>query len=159
MAGALEGGIETTGMARLRDAVDGIGSEVSLSLQVGRDEIDRPIISGRASVTVSMRCERCLAPANLLLDAPFAWCFIEEGGSGAAPEDVELIELPYEGAPLADLVEDELLLALPLVATHPSTDDCDEVVAKHVGSGDASTASESTRQSPFAALEALKKRQ
>lgn len=121
----------------------------------------RPVAGGvpelwlhlQARATVTLQCQRCLQPMLQPLVAQRSFRFVaDEAEAERLDEDAEddVLALPPRGRlDLLPLVEDELILALPLVPRHEvcpeplplPADDLDEGPAEH----------------PFAKLAALKK--
>jgi uncharacterized protein len=109
----------------------------------------------QSAATVDMTCQRCLAPAPQALQTDRWFRFVaDEATADAEDEDSEEDVLVFSQAfNLRELVEDELIMAQPLVPMHetcpnplavPETDAGDEVPAE--------------RPHPFAALAQLKKK-
>jgi uncharacterized protein len=71
-------------------------------------------------------CQRCLGPMTWPLagDARVA-IVASEKDADRVPQEVETVYAPDDRVRVADLVEEELLLTLPLVPLHESADDCD----------------------------------
>jgi uncharacterized protein len=105
-----------------------------------------------ASTRAWLTCQRCLQPLEQVLEVD-RWLHFVRGEAQAEALDAEseddVLALP-RWLDLRDLVEDELLLALPLVPRHSA---CPGALPMSVG-GDL-TGPESLRN-PFAALESLK---
>jgi uncharacterized protein len=109
-----------------------------------------------AQACVNMRCQRCLSALPVPLDLD-RWIRFVRDGAQAEALDAELeddvLELERQ-MDLRELIEDELLLALPLVPRH---DVCPQPLP--AGSGEtASSDAEPQRPNPFAALAQLKKK-
>lgn len=105
----------------------------------------------KAQVVVQRECQRCLAPVGVALevDRPFRFVSDEET---AAALDAEMEEDVLALEPVLDLrhlVEDELLLALPIVPRH-------EVCPEPLPLPDADL-DEPAVENPFAALAALRR--
>lgn len=103
----------------------------------------------RAAATVTLPCQRCLAPAEVSLDIERRFRFARDEAAAEAL-DAELeddVLVLTRALDLHVLVEDELLLAVPLVPRH---DSCP-------GGGPRLSAA-AAAPSPFAALAALKTR-
>ena len=74
----------------------------------------------KADATMSLVCQRCLNPVRVDVDAQRSFRFVVgEDEAARLDEETEddVLELP-RSLDLHDLVEDELLLALPLVPRH-----------------------------------------
>ena len=108
----------------------------------------------QASTEVSLSCQRCLKPVQEALTLERSIQFVPDEAAAAeldADAEHDVLELT-RSLDLAELIEDELLLALPLVPRHEV---CPEPLPRPLGEPDAV----SERPNPFAALAALKKAQ
>lgn len=109
-----------------------------------------------AKLALPLRCQRCLGPvpADLQVDRWFRFVADE---TTAEMEDEECEEdlLALEPKPsVLDVVEDELLMELPLMVMH---DVCPEPVVLSTGDAEAGSATEPERKNPFEVLQALKR--
>lgn len=107
----------------------------------------------KADARVSLSCQRCLQPVQESLSID-RWIRFVRDENMAAELDSEGDEdvLALGGRlDLQELVEDELLLALPLVPRH---EQCPQPLP--MASGDDELAAEPEKPNPFAALAALK---
>jgi uncharacterized protein len=109
----------------------------------------------RVQTTVWRQCQRCLTPVALPLevDRDFVFAANEQDAAkldeDSEDEDVLVLSRQFD---LQSLVEDELLLALPIVPMHEA---CPVAVKM---SADADEEDEVPAPKPFAALAALKKK-
>ena len=112
----------------------------------------QPSLLVHASTVVTLECQRCLRPIRVALRADRRIFFVE-GEDAAAALDAEAEDDVLALTPALDLpmlLEDELLLALPLVPRH---DVCPEPLPRAFrDEADAAQAAEH----PFAALATLK---
>lgn len=108
----------------------------------------------RAGTAVRMVCQRCLQPLEQPLSVARSFRFVgDESLAERLDEDSEddVLALPPRGRlDLTVLVEDELILALPLVPRHETCPDPLPLPAEEA-------VEEAPRENPFAALAALKK--
>ncbi len=72
---------------------------------------------------VVMTCQRCLGPMPRRLESESRLVFAAEG-SPEIPDDHEAVGGDPRQQDLATLVEDELLLSLPLIAQHEKGESC-----------------------------------
>jgi uncharacterized protein len=109
----------------------------------------KPALDLVAEATVRLECQRCLEPMEVPLAVDRRFFFVEgEDQAAALDADLEEDVLSLEPAlDLRELVEDELLLALPLVPRHA---ECPEPLPVRDD--------EAPVEHPFAALAALKGR-
>jgi len=105
---------------------------------------------GRLRATLALTCQRCLDAVAVPVDTECRLIFAEqEPVDLQLPADYELVTTHGGRISLAELVEDELLLALPLVAMHGEGSGC-----RPQPSGESKAAGEPT-QRPFAGLRGL----
>ncbi|HEX4234919.1 MAG TPA: YceD family protein [Caldimonas sp.] len=105
-----------------------------------------------ASADVTLECQRCLQPMQVPLRAGRRIFFVD-GEDAAEALDAENEDDVLALAPVLDLpalIEDELLLALPLVPRHEV---CPEPLPRGLVDGDPAAVS---AENPFAVLAALK---
>lgn len=104
---------------------------------------------------VDLTCQRCLSAVTVAL-AVDRWFHFVEGEERAAALDAETeadVLASSRMLDLRELAEDELLLALPLVARHEV---CPQPLAAPIGTGD-QPGDPTPAESPFAALASLKR--
>ncbi len=111
-----------------------------------------PALALAADATLSMQCQRCLEAVEVPLHIERELFFVEgEDAAAALDEESEDDVLTLEPAiDLHALIEDELLLALPLIPRHEV---CPRPLVQATGD-DLETAPD---EHPFAALAALKR--
>ena len=112
-------------------------------------EGSHPQISGEVGVCLTFACQRCLESVDIDVEATLNLVLVHEGQADSLDTGEDYLELSEESVELAALVEDELILALPIIALHPEGD-CTSVESTP-------RVSEATRESPFAVLSNLKK--
>jgi uncharacterized protein len=134
------------------DALDARVGDASATLTLTIDR-GRPRLQGNCSAVVTLVCERCLAPVALDTAGAFDLVVVdrieEADGYGA---DQPVVVAPKGQLDIAALIEDELILALPVIPTHDDTD-CDGGQRQFGPAGEAAPA----RDNPFQALESLKR--
>jgi uncharacterized protein len=154
---AAEGGYDVAGtvaftrMARLSKAVENHDGAAEVALHFALDEQGIPVVKGRVRSEAVLICQRCLSPLSVPIDL--------EVELGIVASDEEAKRLPTHYDPLvagedrlavAELVEDEILLALPAIPRHE-----DAACTAGVTEAPAEQASGRT-DNPFAVLEQLK---
>jgi uncharacterized protein len=158
-AATLEGHRRVADFARLRDLMPPDAPDDELLQWQATGDLRRPKavepevwLHLQAHGGVWMTCQRCLQPVRVAVDIDRAIRFVR-GEDAAAKLDAESDEDVLELARHLDLpalLEDEVLLALPLVPRHEL---CPTVLPHAAGPDEADEPA-----SPFAALEALRKR-
>ncbi|HXF07022.1 MAG TPA: YceD family protein [Candidatus Acidoferrales bacterium] len=115
----LEGRFAIVQFDRLRDMVAEPDGELSFVLRFYRDGEGRSRISGTIEASVVLVCQRCLQPMEQGLAAEVALVALaEERDLSQVPAEAEPLLTGGEPVRLIDLIEDEAILALPIVALH-----------------------------------------
>jgi len=110
-----------------------------------------PVLHGVANASLKMQCQRCLDAVVVPLHADISLGFVQsEEALEQLPENLEPFLLEEEEIPLADVLEQELILALPIVAYHP---ECQHAPYE---SGEEVTETADEKPNPFKVLEQLK---
>lgn len=158
-AGArLEGELAPAALPRLADSV--LRTDVApLPVRWSAQGELRPVTGGRpelwlqlrAETTVTQQCQRCLQPmaVPLAVDRRFRFVASEEEAERLDEESEDDVLVESRRFDLPALIEDELILALPLVPRHET---CPQPLPAAT-----SDAAEEVAPNPFAALAALRR--
>jgi len=147
----LEGTIALSDCERLRDILLDSEGDISISLQFGRDEEGQRVIKGSLSAEVTMECQRCLQPVKLVVQGKVKLAVARhEDAVKALPRYYDPLLLEAPEIELLPLIEQELMLSLPIVATHPENE-C-SVNSSYQTKED----TEQSKPNPFAVLAQLK---
>jgi uncharacterized protein len=111
-------------LPRLLSRMPGIGGTVRGTARFGRR-------SGFAAVeltlagTVTLQCQRCMQPMQLALRSTTEVALIlAEAAVAEVPEELEPVLARDGRISVGELVEEELLLALPIVPLHEQLEEC-----------------------------------
>ena len=105
--------------------------------------------------TVHLLCQRCLAPLDQVVHSRGRVAMVEEGSEAErVPPELETIHAPGRRLSVLDLVEEELLLCLPVVPLHEAS----RCVTGASTSAPAPDTEQHERQRPFEQLGELFKR-
>ena len=150
-----DGYIPRTLLERLAGVVETVLSDAEVHLSFSVDLQGLTVIEGSAGAAVKCECQRCGNPCELGLSSDFHYTVDEKKARNLGLEDnYDFAEADEFGeVDIYKLIEDELILTVPMVVTHPEGE-CEipgggvygEVVAE-----------ENTEGSPFAVLGKLKK--
>jgi uncharacterized protein len=113
----------------------------------------------QAQATVRLECQRCLQPAAYHLDIDRRFRFVRDEDEAARLDEEsedDVLALPRV-LDLESLIEDELILTLPIVPRHENCPNPLPMVDASENE-DAGAPSSAQRGNPFAALAALKTR-
>lgn len=126
--GRLDGELRLAALPRLAALLEHADGTVSVALAAGVDEQGLRFVEGSLQTEVELICQRCLGPLRLPLRVAVSLALIR------AESEPEFARLPSQREPLlaagadlavADLVEDELLLALPQIPRHRDARECE----------------------------------
>jgi uncharacterized protein len=140
----VQGVLPEKALPRLAEAVSRVG-EVSYAVRGGFNERDKPSIRVEARADLELTCQRCLEamvlPISVVAELELSE---DEREIAQAEDDIDRV-LATPAMQVAQLVEDELLLALPDVPKHAACAAPGDAVG---GKG---------RPSPFEVLKGLKR--
>jgi uncharacterized protein len=115
----LKGHIALAMMSRLQDSLYAQAGTAYIEWQFALDRQQRPSIRGFIETQLPLQCQRCLQLFYWPVNTPVALLALHPGQTEQdLPKGYEEIILPSAPVTLAELVEDELILALPIVAMH-----------------------------------------
>lgn len=115
----LQGVLKGSLCHRLGAAIDHFEDDIQVDLQFDRDAQNRRVISGEANTRVVVICQRCLETVQHSLHSDILLAAVEdEAQASLLPDALEPVLIDDEPVDLVQLIEDELLLALPPVITH-----------------------------------------
>jgi uncharacterized protein len=150
-AAVLERELRLPQLPRLAEAGALEGTRVGAQLRFGKFE-GRSSVAVRVEGEVFLACQRCLQPC--------AWPVDEEASLVVVARDTDEVPGGYEPLlgdaerlSVAELIEEQVLLGLPLVPMHESAAECGAVTAAPVAAEDEPAVEETQR--PFANLREL----
>jgi uncharacterized protein len=152
-----EGLVPVANLQRLGEAVINAPHDIDVSLRFDVDQQRTSFFAGHAETTVEVQCQRCNQPMKLKLVADFEYApLTKRQTEERIPDAYEPIQLNELGeVMLHDVVEDELLLAMPIVTMH-AQEDCD-VDRDAMTFGELPSEAEE-KANPFAVLQGLKRK-
>lgn len=156
---SLSGQVSPARLTRLSDAVLRIDGSIEAQVDFFQDEEYRRIVAGHVSGCVELECQRCLQPMEQRLDSQFRLAIVyNDEMAKALPADNEpLMLLPDESLDPAMILEEELLLCLPLQAMHEETECRIQTEFAPAQDEQGSAEPEPARDNPFQVLASLKK--
>ena len=108
-------------------------------------------LKGSVEARLSQTCQRCLQPMQSTVASSFRFAFIQdEAEEEQLPEAFEPYLIEGEEQSLRELLEDELMLSLPMVSMH------EQACSAFLREQEEAIRAEKAATHPFAALKALK---
>lgn len=145
---------------RLAQEATALEAELTVDWQVDGEErnaIDgsrRPALHLRVRTALPLTCQRCMGPVHVPIEVDRHIVFAPDEDTAAlldeaSDDDVLALTPEFD---LRALIEDELLMALPLVPSHEQCPEAVQLSAQSAGFD----AAQQAQAKPFAALAALK---
>jgi len=141
-------------LERLADLLLENSGEIHAELKFGK--IDRlRVLSGVITADLAVTCQRCMQPMTQSLRSEFKFALIRDEDDDM-PDDFDSLLLTDEPMNLIQILEDELLLSMPLVPMHEHA--CSEYLRKQIAGQHAEAEKarqQKEKENPFAALKGL----
>lgn len=119
---SFSGRLPLASLRRLATSLAATEGEVEYELDFGKDDFGVSGVHVRASAALPLTCQRSLEVFAFPVKIDARLGFIQhEDDEAALPSGYEPLLLDPAGLHPADVIEDELILALPLVPTKPGT--------------------------------------
>ena len=123
--GELDGELELAGLPRLGELLHSTAGSVRASLHLRQRGVGALAATLDLDTTVELLCQRCLEPFAQPIKEHLELMLVEPGASSdSIPEGCEPVELDNGRLMPARLIEDELIVSIPLVPKHARIEDC-----------------------------------
>lgn len=173
----LSGRLAIADMSRLKTVLHDMQGFAEVELVFGIDEAGMVNVTGQVIAEVNLLCQRCMEPMPCKVNEKISLAVIRtERQSDDLPSHYEPLLVDEDGfASLTNIVEDEIILALPVSSLHeldvcPAKDKVDQYIRQDIeedqdvraekgrqGAGESAIkTAESKAKNPFAALAQLK---
>lgn len=146
------GTLPISGLARLQTALASPKGVVDAQVTFALGDGGFTEITGVLVTQVQLQCQRCLAPVTKPLNVEIhVVCVANDDQASALPKTVESVVSADGQIDLHELIEDELLLALPMVPYHE-----DFCIDENLYSSGAEEPEPEDKKNPFSVLAQLK---
>ena len=148
---SFQGRLPLASLARLRQSLAASDGVADYDLEFGRDELGIAYLAVRVDAELPLTCQRTLEVFRLPVHVDQRLGLVhDESEEAALPPGYEPLLIADGALNLADVVEDELILALPVVPLKPGAPlEWDDAAPDE--------ADDEAKPNPFAALAKLKK--
>lgn len=151
----ISGSLAISKLERLQDFLQDASGEVQVDLQFGQDEQGVSLLRGRCQAPVLMTCQRCMKPVTVNLHTEFELGIVfSDEQAKHLPKCYEPVLADRESLDLLNVIEDEVILSLPMYAYH---EDCGEHTRVLKAQEAEPEETEAPKNNPFSVLEQLKK--
>jgi len=152
----LRGTIALKGMTRLAACLADSEGDVDVELEIGIDAQKVRYLRGYLHTTLHLVCQRCLQPLSYSLDVDMSLgLLLSEDEAERLAGIYDPYVLDRRSVELKSVIEDELMLALPLVPMHDA-DRC-RIDPAYAAAEQPARAIETGKRNPFAGLGTLMK--
>ncbi len=149
----LNGALDLRRMERLAPLLYSTDGVASVDLEFGTDDMGVMCVLGHVTAELRFTCQRCMQPMTHAVDAEIALGLVaNRNDADRLPTHYEPLIVEQVPTPLLPIIEDELLLLVPIVALH-ATGEC-----AAPGQPDRMAEPAAQRSNPFAVLAELKSR-
>lgn len=115
----LKGTISLSELPRLTDLLYQNDGVVEVALSFGKDHKNYYYIKGHITAELSLKCQRCLEPVSYKINTDFNLSPIKDVKMAETlPEHYEPVLLNDKTLLLSEIIEEEIILNLPMVAKH-----------------------------------------
>jgi uncharacterized protein len=140
-------------MTRLQEILASNCGRIEAKIDFGRDEEKRFAATVSVTANVEVRCQRCLNSMPLVVETENRLAIVgDDEQARSVPSHAEPWLVEGEQANLWELVEEELILAIPIVSYHDS-EECKQILEEYQQPLPVSVEVE---DNPFKVLEQLK---
>lgn len=147
--GYFEGRIDVRNLSRLCELIASQQGEMLVRFEFQNSDYAVPMVCGQLQVSLQVECQRCLQPMPNELDLSFE-LLIDADDDIVRESGRDTLYSEDGNIDIFEVVEDEIILALPLVAMHEN-----ETCNEHWRAADQIQQS-AVRENPFSVLKDLK---
>ncbi len=141
----LRGSVPVAELARLADGLFDASGELDYELTAARDDRQRPRLQLAVAGSINLKCQRCLGRFAYAVAVQTSLLVLTEQAGGETADFNDLDGIPADAhTDVWSIVEDEILLAIPLSPRH-AEGQCSQAI----------NASAGRTESPFALLAGL----
>ncbi len=149
------GTIPVHDLPRIMELAPNSVSEFHVSMTFSMSSLQFPMVKGTIEGEIVQLCQRCMNDASIPIHSQFLLILVTpESVDKASEEGHEIFEYTGQSVTTATLIEDEIILSMPIVAKHADIGECDSTVKELMHEFDEVPADE--KNNPFAKLKDLK---
>lgn len=127
---SIRGMLKPLDLQRFRELLASDDGVIQAQLSFTRDEENRHIIDLAVTAEAVVTCQRCLEPLSVSLACDNTLAVVWTDDQAAMlPRHLDPLVVEGEACSLWDVVEEELILALPPFSYH-STEECQQILAR-----------------------------
>ena len=149
------GNIPVQDMPRIKELAPNSDGQFYVTMTFSMSSLKFPMVKGTIEGEVVQTCQRCMGNAEVPIGSQFQLLLITPDSLDLASEEGHEI-FEYTGLVIttANLIEDEIILSIPVIAKHEDIEKCGSSVKKWMHEFDEVPTDE--KDNPFAKLKDLK---
>lgn len=153
----IDASVELSSLPRIKEYLRHVDGSIRVKLSFARDEQNRVVIHMHTDGVLALTCQRCLDELSWPVHSEHIVCPVaSESEVALLPESYEPVLLEEDFISPVAIVEEELILNLPLIPMH-AEEDCSNIKnSAYYGRVDINEAE--SEPNPFALLAELKKK-
>ncbi len=147
--GYFQGKIEVSDLTRLSDFLLSDQAKIAIEFNFSQSDYDAPMLEGRLQTSLAVECQRCLKAMEMPLQMDFK-LLVNASDDVVIESSLDTIYSEDGTLDIFEVVEDELILGLPLVTMHDD-EACNEFWPTQEEDPEAAA-----KENPFSVLAKLK---
>lgn len=117
--GKLTGSVSLDRLGRFREILANNNAEINVELEFSLNRSKQRLITGQVRAKVEVACQRCLEPVQIEFSDTIGLALVRnESDIAKLDESLDPWLVEDHKLSLAELVEEQLLLGMPIVSTH-----------------------------------------
>ena len=147
--GKFQGEIGLSDLDRLSDFLLSDRADIVVEFRFSQSDYDLPMVEGQLQARLTIECQRCLRAMELPLDIDFQ-LLVSPPGSVVTESGLDTVISENGSVDIFAVVEDELILGLPLVTVH------EDIACNEFWQAEEEDPELTTKKNPFSVLAKLK---
>ena len=147
--GYYQGKIDLGDLVRLSEFLLSDQAKIMVEFGFNQSDYDTPIVQGRLKANLAVECQRCLGAMEIPLQFDFN-LLVDADDDIVAESSLDTVYSEDGTIDLFEVVEDEIILGLPLVTMH------ENVACNEFWQAQEQGAEQATKENPFSVLAKLK---
>ena len=147
--GEFQGEIRVSELTRLSEFLLLDSAEIALEFNFSQSEYDIPVVEGRARSCLTVECQRCLKAMEIPVEMDFK-LLVNASDDLIAESTLDSVYCEDGKVDIFEVVEDELILGLPLVTMH------DDMTCNEFWPDQEEDSGQAAKDNPFSVLAKLK---
>ena len=147
--GYYQGKIEIDDLARLSEFLLSEQAKIAVEFSFSQSDYGTPIIQGRLETSLTVECQRCLEAMEIPLQVDFK-LLVDADDDMIAESSLDTVYSEDGTVDIFEVVEDEIILGLPLVIMH------EDVTCNEFWQAQEQDPESAIKENPFSVLAKLK---